>query len=113
MLASEKTVEGGFSGKKPWRGVFALAVQASGWMVVGNAGSAGPDSRDGLLCQPWAHTTPDCARLVTQSWSPRPGYPSPYWDFSGRPQLLSETLKPESPLFPHPPFPIHRLQDAL
>ncbi|XP_025130211.1 inactive heparanase-2 isoform X2 [Bubalus bubalis] len=73
MLAAEKTVKGGFSGKKPWRGVFALAVQASGWTVVGNAGSAGPDSRDGLLCQPWAHTTPDCARLVTQSWSPRPG----------------------------------------
>ena len=70
MLAAEKTVKGGFSGKKPWRGVFALAVQASGWTVVGNAGSAGPDSRDGLLCQPWAHTTPDCARLVTQSWSP-------------------------------------------
>ena len=41
MLVAEKIVEGGFSGKEPWRGVFALAVQASGWTFAGNAGSAG------------------------------------------------------------------------
>lgn len=49
MLVAEKIVEGGFSGKKPWWGVFALAVQVSGWKVVGNAVSAGPDSLGCLL----------------------------------------------------------------
>ncbi|XP_059755954.1 inactive heparanase-2 isoform X2 [Balaenoptera ricei] len=51
MLVAEKIVEGGFSGKKPWRGAFALAVQASAWKVVGNAVSAGPDSRGCLLAR--------------------------------------------------------------
>lgn len=41
----------GGGGKKPWRGAFALAVQASGRTVVGNAVSAGPDGVATFACR--------------------------------------------------------------
>lgn len=44
--------------KEPWRGAFALVLQASGRTVVGNAVSAGPDWRGRPLCPPLAHATP-------------------------------------------------------
>ena len=67
MLATEKVPGRRHWGKKPWRGAFALALEASGQTVAGNAVSAGLDSRGCLLCLPMAHEPPG-----TQSWSPPP-----------------------------------------
>lgn len=72
MLATEKILEGGIGGKKPWWGAFALAVQASGQMVAGNARfrRVGLAAMSSLPVEGPRAARP--RRPGTQSWSPMP-----------------------------------------